>query len=44
MGNGYVDSENSFGAMIRSNFEFTFERGSEDFELTSLTFDGEKIL
>ena len=43
MGNGYVDSENSFGAMIRSNFEFTFERG-EDFTLTSLTFDGEKIL
>ncbi|MDD3475053.1 MAG: hypothetical protein PHP08_04130 [Candidatus Dojkabacteria bacterium] len=41
----YVDSQNSFGAMIRSNFylEFNWPAG-EDLEVTKFIFDGETIL
>lgn len=37
---GYVDSQNGFGAMIRNEFQFEFEDGT----LISLIFDGEEII
>lgn len=37
---GYVDSQNGFGAMIRSEFQFEFEDGT----LISLIFDGEEYI
>lgn len=40
----YVDSQNSFGAMIRSNFEITFKFEGENYSVTSLIFDGEKVI
>ena len=40
----YVDSQNGFGAMIRSQFTITYEWKDETGEVTSLIFDGEKII
>ncbi len=38
----YVDSQNSFGAMIRSNFTIQFDTSTDT--VVSLVFDGEKII
>ena len=35
----YVDSQNGFGAMIRSEFQFIIENG----QITSLIFDGKEL-
>ena len=40
----YVDSQNSFGAMIRSQFTITYEWKDETGRITTLIFDGEKIV
>lgn len=40
----YVDSQNSFGAMIRSQFVITYEWEEGTGKVTSLIFDGEKIV
>ena len=37
---GYVDSQNGFGAMVRSQFQVEYTNGS----VTSIIFDGEKVL
>lgn len=39
----YVDSQNGFGAMMRSEFTITYEWKGETGKLTSLIFDGEKV-
>lgn len=38
----YVDAQNSFGAMIRSDFQFKFN--SDDNTITSFIFDNEQII
>lgn len=38
----YVDAQNSFGAMIRSNFTVQFDTSTDT--VVSLVFDGEKII
>lgn len=40
----YVDSQNSFGAMIRSSFTITYEWKDGLGKATSLVFDGKKII
>lgn len=40
----YVDSQNGFGAMIRSQFTITYEWEDETGKVTSLIFDGEKVI
>lgn len=40
----YVDSQNGFGAMIRSQFTITYEWKDETGKVTSLIFDGEKVI
>ena len=40
----YVDSQNGFGAMIRSQFTITYEWKDETATVTSLIFDGEKVV
>ena len=40
----YVDSQNGFGAMIRSQFTITYEWKDGTGKVTSLIFDGEKVL
>ena len=40
----YVDSQNGFGAMIRSQFTITYEWQDETATVTSLIFDGEKVV
>ena len=43
--NGYVDSQNSFGAMIRSQWEVQLDyRDGKGGTVKSILFDGEKIL
>lgn len=43
--NGYVDSQNSFGAMIRSQWEVQLDyRDGKGGTVKSVLFDGEKIL
>lgn len=39
---GYVDSQNSFGAVIRSNFQFKFLINTDT--VVSLIFDGEELI
>lgn len=39
---GYVDSENSFGATVRSQFEFTIDMSTNTIQ--SLIFDGQEII
>lgn len=39
---GYVDSQNSFGAMLRSNFQITLN--ANDYTTTSFIFDGEELI
>lgn len=40
----YVDSQNSFGAMLRSEFYMEFKKNSNgNLELTKFTFDGKKM-
>lgn len=38
----YVDSQNSFGAMLRSNFQITLN--ANDYTTTSFIFDGEELI
>ncbi len=40
----YVDSQNGFGAMIRSQFTIVYEWKDGTGKVTSLIFDGEKII
>lgn len=40
----YVDSQNGFGAMIRSQFTITYEWNDETSKVTSLIFDGKKVI
>lgn len=40
----YVDSQNSFSAMIRSDFTITYEWKGDTAKVISLIFDGEKIV
>ena len=40
----YVDSQNSFGAMIRSTFEITFKFDGTNYSVVSLIFDGEQVI
>ena len=43
--NGYVDSQNSFGAIIRSQWEVQLDyRDGKGGTVKSILFDGEKIL
>ncbi|KKR61604.1 hypothetical protein A2643_02920 [Candidatus Nomurabacteria bacterium RIFCSPHIGHO2_01_FULL_39_220] len=43
--NGYVDSQNSFGAMIRSQWEVQLDyRDGKNGTVKSIFFDGEKML
>lgn len=39
---GYVDSQNSFGAMLRSDFQITLN--ADDYTITSFIFDGEELI
>ena len=39
---GYVDAENSFGAEIRSQFQFKINRKTE--AITSFIFDGQELM
>lgn len=39
---GYVDSQNGFGAMIRSNFQFEIDRKTN--KIKSLIFDGKELI
>ena len=39
-----VDSENSFGAMIRSSFSITFCKANSQYQITLFVFDGETLL
>ena len=39
---GYVDAENSFGAEIRSQFQFKIDRKTE--AITSFIFDGQELM
>lgn len=40
----YVDSQNGFGAMIRSQFTIVYEWKDSTGKVTSLIFDGEKVI
>lgn len=40
---GYVDSENSFSALLRTEFSVTMQKTDKDWELVAFVFDGEKI-
>ena len=41
---GYVDSQNSFGAMIRNSWKIQFDyRDGKGGEITNIIFDGKKI-
>ena len=40
----YVDAQNGFGAMIRSHFTITYEWKDETGKVTSLFFDGKKMI
>jgi len=40
---GYVDSENSFGALLRIEFSMTQQKTDKGWELIAFVFDGEKI-
>ena len=43
--NGYVDSQNSFGAMIRSQWEVQLDyRDGKGGAVKSVLFDGKKVL
>lgn len=39
---GYVDSQNAFGAVVRSEFQFTLTPDTS--QITSLIFDGEELI
>ena len=40
----YVDSQNGFGAMLRKQFTITYEWNDETSKVTSLIFDGKKVI
>lgn len=40
----YVDSQNGFGALIRSQFEITILFDGDNYKVTGLIFDGDKII
>jgi len=40
---GYVDSQNSFGAMIRAEFDVTLKNEAGTWSIEALTFEGKKI-